>query len=97
MRSNIFMLINDLHSQIDRPKEFKSGPVVSESHKQSSHCSSKDRGSPESTGPNRSVRMQRLRITGLMRHAKKNEINLQNKKSANMVTLDRSRVTKYSS
>jgi hypothetical protein len=41
--------------------------------------------------------MQRLRRTRLMRHAeKKNEIKLENKKSANMVTLDRSTVTKYS-
>jgi hypothetical protein len=97
MCANIFMLINDLHTQIDKPKEFKSGAVVNESHKQSSHCNSKDRGSLESTGPNRSVRMQRLRRTRLMRHAEKNEINLKNKKSTNMVTLDRSTVTKCSS
>jgi hypothetical protein len=32
-----------------------------------------------------------------MRHAEKNEINLKIKKSANMVTLDRSTVTKCSS
>jgi hypothetical protein len=70
---------------------------VNESRKRSSHCSSKDRGSLESTGPNRSVRMQRLRRTRLMRHAEKNEINLKIKKSANMVTLDRSTVTKCSS
>jgi hypothetical protein len=44
------MLINDLHIQIDKPKEFKSGAVVNESHKQSSHYSSKDRVSLESKG-----------------------------------------------
>jgi hypothetical protein len=50
MCTNIFMLINDLHTQSDKPKEFKSGAVVNESHKQSSPCSSKDRGSLESKG-----------------------------------------------
>jgi hypothetical protein len=44
------MLINDLHTQSDKPKEFKSGAVVNESHKQSSPCCSKDRGSLESKG-----------------------------------------------
>jgi hypothetical protein len=44
------MLINDVHTQSDKPKEFKSGAVVNESHKQSSPCSSKDRGSLESKG-----------------------------------------------
>jgi hypothetical protein len=51
MRSNIFMLINDLHSQIDRPKEFKSGPVVSESHKQSSHVVAKIEEVPRARVP----------------------------------------------
>jgi hypothetical protein len=40
----------DLHTESDKPKEFKSGAVVNESHKQSSPCSSKDRGSLESKG-----------------------------------------------
>jgi hypothetical protein len=44
------MLINDLHTESDKPKEFKSGAVVNESHKQSSPCCSKDRGSLESKG-----------------------------------------------
>jgi hypothetical protein len=44
------MLINDLHTESDKPKEFKSGAVVNESHKQSSHCCSKDKGSLESNG-----------------------------------------------
>jgi hypothetical protein len=35
------MFINDLHTQIDKPEEFKSGPIVNESHKQTSHSVAK--------------------------------------------------------
>jgi hypothetical protein len=46
--TNISMLINDLHTQSYKPKELKSGAVVNECHKQSSPCSSKDKGSLKS-------------------------------------------------
>jgi hypothetical protein len=44
------MLIDDLPTQSDKSKKFKGGAVVNESHKESSPCSSKDRGSLESKG-----------------------------------------------
>jgi hypothetical protein len=44
------MLIDDLPTQSDKLKKFKGGAVVNESHKKSSPCSSKDRGSLESKG-----------------------------------------------
>jgi hypothetical protein len=47
---NISMLIDELPTQSDKPKKFKGGAVVNESHKESSPCSSKDRGSLESKG-----------------------------------------------
>jgi hypothetical protein len=47
---NISMLIDDLPTQSDKPKKFRGGAVVNESHKESSPCSSKDRGSLESKG-----------------------------------------------
>jgi hypothetical protein len=72
------MLINDLQTQIDKPREFKSGPVVNETHKQNSDCSSKEKGSLESKGRKRSVCMQRLRKTSWMRTLKKDEINIKN-------------------
>jgi hypothetical protein len=64
-------LINDLLTQIDKPREFKSGPVVNETRKQNSDCSSKEKGSLGSKGRKRSVCMQRLRKTSWMRHAEK--------------------------
>ena len=72
------MLINDLHTEIDKQKEFESGAVVNESHKQSSPCSSKDRGSLESNGHmNKQHNETTKRIKGgIMKLEKKNhEIN----------------------
>jgi hypothetical protein len=65
------MLVIDLQTQIDKPREFKSGPVVNETHKPNADCSSKEKGSLESKGRKRSVCMQRLRKTSWRRHAEK--------------------------
>jgi hypothetical protein len=47
---NISMLIDDLPTQSDKLKKFRGGAFVNESHKESSPCSSKDRGSLEEQG-----------------------------------------------